>query len=440
MSEQDNLNNSEIRSPKIQEIIGYIPHWIIRWGITVIFATILILIIGSWVFKYPDMIKAQIVVSTINSPAPVVSHANGRINQLFVKNNQKVEQGMVLAVIENPANYYDIVELKSSLDSCKDFIISFDTNKMKTLRNDYVLGEIQPNYSTFIKNYRSYQSFTEMNYHNKKIKSVKSRLANYKIYIHQIKNQNHLFKKELDVTEKQYARSQKLFKNDLISEKDYEISTSSDLQKKQSYAASKSNLTNLQIQLTQLQESVLELEMQYMEKKKQLELSLEESYENIQSNIKKWEKSYVLKSSISGTVTFTQFWSKNQNVRNGDIVMTVVPVGNTDIQGRLYVTVQGSGKVKKGQEVNIKLNDFPHMEFGILRGIVESKSLVPIKPESEKQLPAYVIEISFPKGMITNYGKKLTFSQEMVGEAEIITDDLRLIEKIVDPIKSIMKK
>ena len=120
--------------------------------------------------------------------------------------------------------------------------------------------------------------------------------------------------------------------------------------------------------------------------------------------------------------------------------MTVVPVGNTDIQGRLYVTVQGSGKVKKGQEVNIKLNDFPHMEFGILRGIVESKSLVPIKPESEKQLPAYVIEISFPKGMITNYGKKLTFSQEMVGEAEIITDDLRLIEKIVDPIKSIMKK
>jgi len=32
--------NLELSSEAVQNIIGYIPHWIIRWGITVIFLTV----------------------------------------------------------------------------------------------------------------------------------------------------------------------------------------------------------------------------------------------------------------------------------------------------------------------------------------------------------------------------------------------------------------
>ena len=36
-----------------------------------------------------------------------------------------------------------------------------------------------------------------------------------------------------------------------------------------------------------------------------------------------------------------------------------------------------------------------------------------------------------PKGLETSYKKQIPFQQEMTGTADIITEDLRLIERIV---------
>ena len=52
----------------------------------------------------------------------------------------------------------------------------------------------------------------------------------------------------------------------------------------------------------------------------------------------------------------------------------------------------------------------------------------------------YILEVEFPEILTTNYGKTLTFSQEMTGTAEIITEDLRLIDKFINPIKAVIKK
>jgi len=41
--------------------------------------------------------------------------------------------------------------------------------------------------------------------------------------------------------------------------------------------------------------------------------------------------------------------------------------------------------------------------------------------------------------MNTNYGKTLPVTREMSGQAEIITEDLRLIERLLQPLKKILK-
>jgi hypothetical protein len=38
------------------------------------------------------------------------------------------------------------------------------------------------------------------------------------------------------------------------------------------------------------------------------------------------------------------------------------------------------------------------------------------------------------------YDKTLPFSQQMTGTAEIITDDLRLLERLLNPIRSVVKR
>jgi HlyD family secretion protein len=92
-----------------------------------------------------------------------------------------------------------------------------------------------------------------------------------------------------------------------------------------------------------------------------------------------------------------------------------------------------SGKVKINQVVNIKLSSCPYLEYGMVRGIVNTKSLVPSGD-------AYIIEVSLPQGLKTLYGKELDFTQNMRGTAEIITEDIRLLQKIINPLRHLISK
>jgi len=76
------------------------------------------------------------------------------------------------------------------------------------------------------------------------------------------------------------------------------------------------------------------------------------------------------------------------------------------------------------------------MEYGIVQVKIKNISLVPVVVKEER---VYLLEVVFPEKLKTTYGKELTFSQEMQGSAEIVTDDLRLLDKFINPIKAIFK-
>lgn len=113
--------------------------------------------------------------------------------------------------------------------------------------------------------------------------------------------------------------------------------------------------------------------------------------------------------------------------------MTVVPQGESEIFARIMIPMAGSGTVKEGQNVNIQLEGYPYLEYGMVHGIIESRSLVP-------QEDLYVLDVSLPDGLSTFYGKQLDFSQNMSGRAEIITEDIRLIERLIYPFKYLVEK
>jgi HlyD family secretion protein len=69
----------------------------------------------------------------------------------------------------------------------------------------------------------------------------------------------------------------------------------------------------------------------------------------------------------------------------------------------------------------------------MVRGIINSKSLVPSENE-------YIIEITLPQGLTTLYGKELEFTQNMQGIAEIITSDMSLLQRIVNPFRYLASK
>ena len=59
-----------IYSDEVQEIMGRIPGWVVRWGISVIFSIFIILLGVADFFKYTELGTTSIGLTTPKTPPP----------------------------------------------------------------------------------------------------------------------------------------------------------------------------------------------------------------------------------------------------------------------------------------------------------------------------------------------------------------------------------
>jgi len=425
----------ELKSPAVQEILGRPPRWIIRWGISIIFIVIAGLVIGSYFFKYPDILIATITVTTENLPAGVTAKTSGRIDTLFVSEKQKVQQGDLLAVIESTARLGDVILIKNYELGIRNYD-SLTTHLIP--HTAYRLGDLQPYHQQFIKAYEDYQYFIKTDYHHKKNAVIEKQIQTQKSILQKSKNQLNLSRQQLATAYQVFIIDSNLYEKKVLSSMEFQKAKNTYLQQLQAYESAKLNIDNQNINILQLEQSVFDLEQQRNEQENQLQIALTGAYNQLQTQIKTWEQTYLLVSPIDGVVTLTKYWQKNQNINAGEVLVTIVPNEEARIVGRILLPPRGAGKVKEGQMVNVKFDNFPYMEFGMVRVQIQNISLVPVTIENNQK--AYMLEVDFPDKLKTNYGKKLTFSQEMTGSAEIITEDLRLLDRFLNPIRSVIKR
>ncbi len=423
----------ELHSEEVQEILGQIPHWIIRWGITIIFLVIALLLTGCWFFHYPDIIVSSIVVTTTHPPSSVISRSSGKLGRLFVTNQQRVKHGDLLAYIANTAQYDDVTHLKDELETLREHLIADKDIPPLSLRKDAALGTLQAAYADFWSCFDEYSHVVKQEYHHQQIASLNEQIEQNRSLHERAVRQRDLLQQELELSQRHYERHHHLKEQALVSQKDLDTLQSAVLQKTYALEEASANIDEIQLQITKLQASKQEVTYQYDEQEKKLRLELEEALDTLMGQIVLWEHTNVLYAPIDGTVTFTDYWSENQNVESGDVVMTIVPDGSNSLIGHVRLPIQGAGKVAAGQRVNIKFANYPYTEYGIVTGRIKDISLVP----SDE---GYVVTVHFPGSLTTSYGKNLSFTQEMQGTAEIITEDRRLLERMLQPLQILLKE
>ncbi|WP_018359121.1 HlyD family secretion protein [Porphyromonas levii] len=422
----------EVYSEEVQEIIGKIPSWTSHYGISTVFFFVIILLFGSWEFKYPDTINAKITVTTIDPPVSIIAQSSGKIDCIYVNNNEPVEIDAPLAVIRNPANSSDMFYLIELIGQCKsddDFIRNASIFKEKT----FSLGVNQIAYANFVTSLNNYLIHRELDYYPKKIALKNQEMALQKIQHHHITNQKSLVEEQYLIAKSIFERDSILLIKNIISGNEYDLSKKNFLQQKQVYASYFLSMQQSHLQLLKDEDTFLDLKQLTVEKDQRYRLEFRNMVETLKAQIKEWEHTYVLKSPINGVVTQMGVWTANQNVNLGETVFSVIPHTKSMSKGKALLPIHRAGKVKKGQQVNVRIENFPDQEFGYLYGRVESVSTLPNADGF------YVVEISFPKGMETNYGKILPITQEMQGIADIITDDLRLLERFLMPLNKILQ-
>jgi HlyD family secretion protein len=137
-------------------------------------------------------------------------------------------------------------------------------------------------------------------------------------------------------------------------------------------------------------------------------------------------------SPINGSLSFSNIWETNQYAESGQTIVTIVPHQQNTIIGKVIIPIKRAGKIKVGQSINLKFDNYPSQEFGMLTTTLEGISLVPDS--------AYVGSISLPDTLITNYGLIIPFGQNLQGEAELITENMSLMTRLINPLKELLKR
>ena len=74
----DQLDDIQLRSEEVQEILTKVPHWMIRWGNALILFLTLLMLFLSWLIKYPDVIPAEAIVTTEIPPQKEYAKVTGK--------------------------------------------------------------------------------------------------------------------------------------------------------------------------------------------------------------------------------------------------------------------------------------------------------------------------------------------------------------------------
>ena len=424
------VNNRNIHSEEIQELMGKIPGWIIRWGLTLVFSIFGVIIIGSYFFKYPEVVSVPMTIMTYNTPAVLESRSTGKIEDLLVENGQEVNKGQLIAVVNNPATYTDVVSLKEilvTLPKNNDWIATVESVDLNVGER---LGELQASFSSFQKSWQQFDHYLKQDHLDLKIKLLDKQITKQQeIYKKQLQ-QFQFQKEDLKLTYNSFNRDSTLFSQGgyALTLAEYERSKQILIQKKSAFASFEGSLKSSEAGILRLEENKIELRLQLESELNQYQLNLDEGLKSLLAAIEQWERQYLLVSPIEGKVTFTNYWSENQQVKAGAKLATVVPLDETKIFAKAIVPHASLGKIEIGQQVHIKLSGFPFMEFGMLQGKVSSISLVP-------EEDGYVTGIDLEEGMTTNYQHHLKFIQEMDGVADIITKDTRAISRFISPLQ-----
>jgi len=427
-----NLNNIQLRSEEVQEILSKIPHWMIRWGSVLFLVLIVLLLAISWLVKYPDIISSKVIVTTSIPPQKEYAKTTGKLHTILVQDNELVNENQALAIIENTANFNDVFYLKSIIDTIpigkNDFNFPFDNLSM------LFLGELEADFALFENAYIQYILNKKLQPFANEAMANKTSVSELKRRLQSLLSQKELYLSELNFKRKDIKRYKTLFEKGVISAQENES-------KQQILLEAERNYQNMILSISQIRETISiasktsrDTEINKTREEVLLLKYLIQSFIQLKKSIKDWELEYVLESRIKGRVSYLNYWNKNQLVNKGDLVFTIIPIENSSFIGKLKTPPHNSGKIKLGQTVNIKLQNYPEEEFGMLQGSITNISLT---PDNEG---LYLIDVSLPEILITSYNKELIFRHEMSGTAEIITEDLRLMERFFYQFRSILTR
>lgn len=430
--QEEKAEEISLRSSDVNEILGRPPSWLVRRGTAVLFLVIIVILVGSGFFSYPDLVRAPVIITKENPPSLLIARTSGRPEIIFRADGVTVNKSDTLAVIENPARYSDIFRLSNYVSFINRSLFNDSLLFLTPLPGNLLLGEVQPPYNDFVTAWNDLRLFLNQDIFENKITALQTELNAYTRYSDNLERQRALAMRDMELGFRQFHRDSMLYVSNVISRAELEKAQTLLLTKHKTLEDAVLNLSDAGITIARLETAIAETRLEKEERHQRLATNLVNSFRQLESSLGAWENRYLLIAPVAGILNYLSVWSNLQEISQGDAVFSIVPEDMGDLYARIVLPFRGAGKVRPGQRVNIKLEGYPFMEFGMVEGRVHSVSAGPVADG----FPAVV---SLTRGAVTSFGHELEVIRELPGVAEISTDELSLLERLLHPLRHIMK-
>ena len=418
------------KSEEVQSIIDRMPtHWV-KWVVLCVGILMGIIILLGFLIQYPDTVDGQISVTGSIAPVRLVANSSGRI-YLLASDKSVVEKGTVISHIESGANYKHILLVETLLQE-----IDLSNIEQVFLPDTLILGEVSSAYNSFVLSFMQYKRIITSDIYATMQKNLQHQITYDEAVIANVNNELYLKKQVLEASKNQLRNDSVLLSIKGISEQDYQHQQANHLSLQEAELSLQSNRL---MKESEINRNKLEIQRIRLEESESNEKALSEYLtrkNELINAINLWKERYLQNAPIDGELEYLGFWRDNSFVESGRELFSIIPDKN-NILGEVMIPSFGAGKVEVGQTANVKINNYPYDEYGLLKGVVKSVSRITNKVQTQNGTgDAYLVIISFPDGSITNFGKLLPLDFESKGTAEIITKRKRLIERLFDNLKS----
>lgn len=389
---------------------------------------VLSIFIMGFIVEVPERVYADVKVMSSNPPITLNAQTSGKIHIITNKPSIKCHKGQYLAVIENPANYKDVLALKSWL--IQNDIWNNNSFIYELQRNSYTLGEIEADFYTFKVALLKYYQL--QNGHNDYRHSLSLIDKQIEANMVSVKNREELLKSYIEEKKIRsfYLKSDSLlYIKNIIPKDEFD---ESNIQ----YIETQNKILSIEQEISQTVNSTVQNAI----KRDQIvdginnaldeaKISLNNAYHKLMNQIINWEKTYVFIAPDECEAEFANLLTEGTFVTAGEPIYNII-YKNSSYFGIAVLPSDGTGNVTKGDSVNLKMMLYPYQEYGSLRGYVERISMNSVEK-------GYLLYINMPNGLKSDNNHTLSFAETMYGQAEIITVKKKLIFMLFNRLKAI---
>ncbi len=417
------LENIELRSEEVQEILGTPPGWLARWGTLAALAGVVTLgWIGFWI-ELPESIEADVKITSKDPPRRLYAPSTTLLKEIYVENEARVDSGTTLVLFQSKAKLGHVISLEADLLRIKS-----DSQMLQFKpQRDLLLGEIQDDYYDFLEKWDQYHLVASRKLDNYSRSEIDLRIRELEVAISEQENKKERVQRQWEEARQRYEKEQDMLSKGMLTREDLNPTRAEKDKLEREIQDIQSDIRTKNFQIATLRDKSRSSSGSAKALQDQsLSLGLlKDSFVKLRNRVAEWKRSYTLESPINGTVLFVKDnVALGQYVQSGALMLVILPVTASGTIGKMELTPEDAGQVNKGQKVMVKLYDYPFPDFGAAWGFVESKGKIP----SAGKIP---IDIRFPGDtLVTTKTGRIHPEGEMRGKATIILSKRRLIQRL----------